>query len=96
MKEDEVIQKWREHIRVWRASGETLASYSRNQGIKDHQLWYWKNKLEPKEATSKFVAIGSTVTVKDTMELTIRGVTVKLPVTLPAEKLVSIVRCLAQ
>lgn len=96
MKEDGVMQKWREHLRQWRESGETLASYSRRRGIKDHRLWYWKNKLEPKEVATKFVAIGTTVTAKETMEIAIRGVTVQLPVTLPAEKLVSIVRCLAQ
>jgi hypothetical protein len=39
-------QEWRGHIRAWRASGDTQASYCGKHGLSRHAFQYWKHNLE--------------------------------------------------
>ena len=45
MKEAGLEEKWKELVREWQESGETLAAFARSRGIKDHQLWFWKDRI---------------------------------------------------
>jgi hypothetical protein len=37
--------KWREHVRAWRASGQSAAEYCRRAGLNPHTLSWWAWKL---------------------------------------------------
>lgn len=97
MKEAGLEEKWKELVREWQESGETLAAFARSRGIKDHQLWFWKDRIlgTPKRGSRQFAPVGE-VADKTQVDLTVSGITVKLPLTLCAEKFLTIVRCLAQ
>jgi hypothetical protein len=39
-------QEWQRHLKAWRASGDTQASYCGEHGLSRHAFQYWKHNLE--------------------------------------------------
>lgn len=40
---------WEHHINQWKESSMSQASYCRQNGLKWHDFYYWKNKVRRKE-----------------------------------------------
>ena len=51
---------WKEHVKKQRESGLHHAEYCRRHGIQDHQLRYWKSKIDKdsRAEKSEFIDIG--------------------------------------
>ena len=45
MTRDEKAAFWREHIRVWRGSGQSRNAYCRDHGLKARRFNYWVGRL---------------------------------------------------
>lgn len=43
-------QFWREHVSRWRQSGLSQSGYCRREGLKLHQLTYWRKKVDRSES----------------------------------------------
>lgn len=41
---------WRERVRAFRASGQSVRSWCAEHGVKEHQLRYWLRRLHPADA----------------------------------------------
>ena len=45
---------WQKHLQSQRESGLSQQAYCQQHGLKSHQFWYWKRKLEgPKRQSTK-------------------------------------------
>jgi hypothetical protein len=38
--------EWRQHLKAWRASGDTQVSYCQKHGLSRHAFQYWKHNLQ--------------------------------------------------
>ena len=36
---------WKQHLETWKQSGQSQVDYCREQGLKSHQMTYWKNRF---------------------------------------------------
>lgn len=43
---EELRRQWQQHLKAWRASGESQVSYCRAHGLSRHAFQYWKHSLE--------------------------------------------------
>lgn len=66
---------WQERLRDWQASGLSGAQWCRQQALPEHQLSYWKRKLQT-QAENKLVPI--VVTPKEKPVLS-QSITLRLP-----------------
>jgi len=51
---------WREHVEQWQSSGLSQKAYCQQNGLKPHNLSYWKNKWDTQQdtkTTGGFVAV---------------------------------------
>lgn len=39
-------QEWQQHLKAWRASGDTQVSYCQRHGLSRHAFQYWKHNLQ--------------------------------------------------
>ena len=39
-------KEWQQHLKAWRASGDTQLSYCRKHGLSRHAFQYWKHNLQ--------------------------------------------------
>jgi len=44
--------RWGEHVRAWRASGQTARAFAMSRGISDSSLRWWEKQLEKRSAAS--------------------------------------------
>jgi len=85
------------------ASGKSVVRYCREAGIAEHVLSYWKSKFKKQpplpaksSSSSKFIAISSDG-VEEFLTITApSGLRVKVPMTMPGEKLLELVQCLVR
>jgi len=88
------------------ASGKSVVRYCREAGIAEHVLSYWKSKFKKQpplpakssssSSSAKFIAISSDG-VEEFLTITApSGLRVKVPVTMPGEKLLELVQCLVR
>ncbi len=48
---------WKAHIERWRHSGLSQLAYCRDNGLKPHQLTYWKKRFSQPDAGISFVPL---------------------------------------
>ena len=69
---------WANHIKDWKASGETQSHYCRHHDLKPHQLTYWKQVFKSQPQTAQASSSNGFVTLKVTDTAT-PDVTLHLP-----------------
>lgn len=89
--------KWSEHIRAWRASGETAAVYCERAGLNRRTLAWWASKLQREQPRSKgasltpvrtsFVEVTPAAVHAGSFELEVASVIVRVPVDFDAPAL---------
>lgn len=45
--------EWKDRFDAWKASDLSVAEWCREQGVKDHQMYYWIRKFERDSLTSE-------------------------------------------
>ena len=89
--------KWREHVRAWRASGETAAVFCDRAGLNPRTLswWAWKlgNETTPAVAESRlptratFIELAPLELAVGNFELEVGSVIVRVPIDFDAAAL---------
>jgi hypothetical protein len=57
----ELRRQWQQHLKAWRASGETQVAYCRAHGLSRYAFQYWKQNLG-KEGSNGFVELSRCAT----------------------------------
>ncbi len=72
---------WANHVKAWKASGETQSSYCRRHQLKPHQMTYWKSIFENDTQTAQADARLSNgfVSVQMAARPIPQGLTIRLP-----------------
>ena len=90
--------KWSEHVRAWRASGETAAVYCERAGLNRGTLAWWASKLRNEKppsnvgaprspARTSFVEVTPLAVHAGSFELELASVIVRVPVDFDAPAL---------
>jgi len=68
-------EKWREHVRAWRASGQSAAEYCGRAGLNPHTLswWAWKLRSDDKPTRPVRAPEAATFVELTALELPSRG-----------------------
>ena len=84
---------WHERLEAWKASGMSMRSFCRREGIGLNGLRYWKQKLEDDQGRGSLVRVAvKTAELLPTMEVLIRGrFTVRVPAGFRAEELARLI-----
>ena len=56
---------WCERVETFRASGESVAAWCREHGLKEHQMRYWLRRLSPVSEPESMTATWLPVNVRD-------------------------------
>lgn len=48
---------WKQHLQDWKQSGLSQVEYCREQGLKPHQLTYWKKRFQSPEPATKWIPL---------------------------------------
>ncbi|MCA9535822.1 MAG: hypothetical protein KC593_19185 [Myxococcales bacterium] len=48
--------EWPDHVRAWRASGETARAYCAKHGLNLHTMWSWSARMQDEKRASSKVA----------------------------------------
>ena len=70
--------KWRGLVSAQSQSGQTVAAFCRDRGIRDWQFYDWKKRVRGAEA-AKFVAVEVAAVAKQAPAATGRAIEVRLP-----------------
>jgi hypothetical protein len=76
--ETEDWAKWRRLVSEQTASGQTVAAFCRNRGLRDWQFYDWKKRVRGAEA-AKFVAVEVAAVAKQAPAAADRAIEVRLP-----------------
>lgn len=59
----ETVKQWQEHIQRAQAHEKGVAAYCREAGLKEHRLYYWRNKFDRLQA-EKTISVSSFIPVE--------------------------------
>ncbi|WP_407067338.1 IS66 family insertion sequence element accessory protein TnpA, partial [Motiliproteus sp. MSK22-1] len=46
-------ETWKQHLDTWKQSGQSQVDYCRKQGLKPHQMTYWKKRFVKSKPSPK-------------------------------------------
>jgi transposase-like protein len=82
---------WIQRINDWKASGKTIQSWCKENGLREHQLYYWRRKTASVDKSASFIEIKEAPPEKTTVSLSYGGFEVCLERSFDEETLL---RCL--
>lgn len=55
--QESLRQRWKQHLETWQKSGQSQIDYCREQGLKPHQMTYWKGRFAKSESSAKLIPL---------------------------------------
>lgn len=74
----ELSKLWKTRIQEWQKAGKSAHSWCQEQGLSYNQFVYWKNRIQPKDTSLRFVEIVDKQTVYSSIEIEIMDAVIKI------------------